>query len=219
MRATTSVSLSPVLAALGLAAVLAQPIAAQYGGMPTTSRQSLPWENSRFKVQYLSVEPGASVPPSGNQVMVYLTADADGRMAPDAILQPPGALQNRGRVRLNAIAVEIKDLTDARPAAGGTPPEALDAEYGVEVAPLVDNPRVLVTKQRYGALAYGGPLHSHAEDVILVYLRGGYTWPADGFWGASRVTRGDVSVIPAHTIHRIGNASTDPLEMLVIVPR
>ena len=111
-------------------------------------------------------------------------------------------------------------LKDAPPSTGAaTPPEALDEEYGVEVTTLIDNAQVLVTKHRYDPLTYAGPLHFHRDDVLVVYLRGGYTWPAAAFWGAARVRRGDVDVIPANTLHRLANAGGDPLELLVIVPK
>ena len=90
---------------------------------------------------------------------------------------------------------------------------------GVNVSTVIDNDRVLVLKQRYEPIAYGGPQHFHGEDVLLVYLRGGYTWPLADLWGASRVRRGEVDVIPANTLHRLGNAGGDPLELLVIVPK
>jgi quercetin dioxygenase-like cupin family protein len=110
-------------------------------------------------------------------------------------------------------------LKEARGTASGTPGEVLDAQYGVGVSPLTDNDRVLVVKQRYDPVAYGGPSHFHGEDVLVVYLRGGYTWPLADLWGPSRVRRGDVNVIPANTQHRLGNAGGDPLELLVIVPK
>lgn len=217
MRPRPPVSISPILAALALAALLADPIAAQYSRQGD-GRLQLPWENNRFRLTYASVEPGATLSAGGNQVLVHLTADADGRMPAEAVWQPAGAgaVPNRGRVRLQAIAIELKE---ARGPATGTPGEALDAHYGVGVSPLIDNDRVLVVKQRYDPLAYGGPLHFHGEDVLVVYLRGGYTWPLADLWGPSRVHRGDVNVIPANTPHRLGNAGGDPMELLVIVPK
>jgi quercetin dioxygenase-like cupin family protein len=209
MKPSAVISLSAMLAAV-------IPINAQYGSSAMSSGQVLPWENNRVRVQYMTVEPGASVQPLTNRVMVYLTADADGRMPADAILQAPAAIQNRSRVRVEAIAIELKE---APPAGGGTPAEAFESHYGIEVTPVIDDARVSVTKLRYDALAYGGPLHAHPEDVLVVYLRGGYTWPADGYGYASRVRRGDVTVVPAHTLHRLANAGSDPIEMLVIVPR
>jgi quercetin dioxygenase-like cupin family protein len=208
--------MAPLLAALALAALLAEPTRAQYG--PLTGGLTLPWENNRARVTELSVAPSASLPAGGNRVLVYLTADPDGKMPAEAVWQGAdgGALQNRGPARLDGISIELKD---APPASGPTPPEALDEEYGVEVTTLIDNPRVLVTKQRYDPLAYAGPLHFHRDDVLVVYLRGGYTWPASAFWGAARVRRGDVDVIPANTLHRLANAGSDPLELLVVIPR
>lgn len=217
MKPYSPVSVSPVLAALALAVLLADPIAAQYS-RHGQGRLQVPWENNRLRLTQISVAPGATLPAGGNQVLVYLTADPDGRMPAEAVWQPTGAgaVQNRGPARLEAIAIELKDT---RGAASGTPGEALDAQYGVDVSPLIDNERVLVMKHRYGPIAYGGPLHFHSEDVLVIYLRGGYTWPLADLWGASRVRRGEVDVIPANTLHRLGNAGGDPLELLVIVPR
>ena len=217
MKPRSTVSMSPVFAALALAALIADPISAQYG-RPGDSRLGVPWENSRFRLTRISVEPRATLPTPLTQVLVYLTADPDGRMPAEAVWQTAGAsaVSNRGPARLEAIAIELKD---ARGAASGTPGEALDEQYGVSVAPLIDNDRVLVVKQRYEPLAYGGPLHFHGEDVLVVYLRGGYTWPLADFWGASQVRRGEIDVIPANTPHRLGNAGGDPLELLVIVPK
>lgn len=217
MKPRSPVSMSPVFAALALAALLTDPIAAQYSRQGD-GRLQVPWENNRFRITQIAVAPGATLPAAGNQILVYLTADADGRMPAEAVWQSAGAgaIQNRGPVRLEAVAIELKD---ARSAASGTPGEALDAQYGVDVAPLIDNERVLVMKHRYGPIAYGGPLHFHGDDVLVVYLRGGYTWPLADLWGATRVRRGEVDVIPANTLHRLGNAGSDPLELLVIVPK
>ena len=218
MKSHATVSITPVcFAALALAALVADPLAAQYGRQGE-GRLGVPWENNRFRLTQISVEPGAPLPARGDQVLVYLTADPDGRMPAEAVWQSAGAsaVVNRGPARLEAIAIELKDT---RGAGGGTPGEALDGQYGVNVAPLLDNDRVLVVKQRYDPLAYGGPLHAHGDDVLVVYLRGGYTWPLADFWGATRVRRGEVDAIPANTLHRLGNAGGDPLELLVIVPK
>jgi quercetin dioxygenase-like cupin family protein len=218
MKTRSHVSTAPIVAAVALGALLIQPVGAQYSSRGGGFRD-LPWENSRIRLSRLSVEPGATLPAGGNQVLVYLTADADGRMPAEAVWQPAGGgpVQNRGRVRLEALAIELKDAPQAGP--GDALLEAVDASYGVKVSRLIDNPRVVVMKQRYDPIAYGGPLHFHDEDVLVVYLRGGYTWPTSGFWGVTPVRRGDVEVIPAHTLHRLGNGGSDPLELLVIVPR
>ena len=207
-----------LVAAVALAAFLAVPLRAQYG-RPQGSQQGMPWENDRIRLAQLSIEKGATLPAAGNQVLIYLTADQNGAVPAEAVWQAAGAgaIENRGPARLDALAIELKDVPGE--AAGGTPLEALDAQYGVDVTTLIDNSRVLVTKERYAPTSYGGPLHFHTQDVLIVYLRGGYTWPVNGFWGTSRVRRGDVDIIPANTLHRLGNAGSDPLELLVIVPR
>ena len=193
-------------------------VAAQPGRSPA-GPENVSWENSRIRLKQLSVEPGATLPTGGDQVMVYLTADADGRLPAAAVWQPAGSAgaQNRGSARLQAIAIELKD---APPGPGvGTPQVEPAADDRVAVTTLIDNPRVLVTKHSYGPITLDAPAHLHAEDVLVVYLRGGYTWPQTDFWGASRVRRGDVEVIPANTYHRLANAGSDPMELLVIVPR
>jgi len=217
MKVRLPVFMSPVLATLALAVLLADPIAANHA-RADDDRLQLPWENNRFRLTRIAVAPGATLPVAGDRILVYLTADADGRMPAEAVWQSAGAgaVQNRGPARLEAIAIELKD---ARSAAAGTPSEALDAPYGVDVTPLINNERVLVLKHRYEPIAYGGPLHFHGEDVLVIYLRGGYAWPLADLWGPSRVRRGEVDVIPANTPHRLGNAGGDPLELLVIVPK
>ena len=176
------------------------------------------WENDRVRLSRLSVEPGAALPSGGNRVLIHFTADADGRMPPLAVWQPGGSapVTNKGPGRLEAIAIELKDGAQR---SGGTPPESLDARYGVDVMPLVDNAQVLVARHRYAPGINGGPLHAHDQDIILVYLGAGYAWPADAFLWPTRFRRGDIEIIPARTFHRLANAGPDPLEMVVVVPR
>jgi mannose-6-phosphate isomerase-like protein (cupin superfamily) len=200
---------------LALAAIVTEPAGAQYG--PLTSGLNLPWENNRVRLSRLSVAPSQALPAAGNRVLVYLTAGPDGRMPAEAVWlgSDVGAVQNTGSQRLDGISIELKDAPLS--ADGATPPEAVDDKYGVKVTTLIDNPRVLVAKHRYEPLAYAAPLHFHGNDTFVVYLRGGYAWPSIDFWGAARVRRGDVDVIPANTPHRLANAGGDPLELLVIV--
>ena len=101
---------------------------AQYSGTGSGQRQRGPLENNRIRLTQLSVEPGATLPAGGNQVLVYLTADPDGRFPAEAVWQAAGAgaVQNRGPARLDAISIELKDVQGT---SSGTPPEALDAQY------------------------------------------------------------------------------------------
>jgi quercetin dioxygenase-like cupin family protein len=209
-----------ILAALGLIALFADPATAQYGRWDRTG-QPIPWENDRVRVSQIAIEPGSNMPAGtgAGRVLVYLTAGPDGAMAPEAVWQTgaEGDLPNRGRVRLEALAIDLKEAPSAP--SDGTPPETLPTTDDMEVSTLVDNPRVLVTRHRYAPNTSYGAEHFHGQDVLVVYLRGGYTWPIWGTWGASPVRRGEVDVIPANTFHALGNAGSDPLEFLLIVPR
>ena len=232
MRLRLSFLAASVLAGLVLSGSFEESVAAQYGRRANDALQ-LPWENDRFRLTRIAVEPGATLSDGADRVLVYLTAGPDGLMPPAAAVWQPagsGGLENRGGAPLEAIAIELKDVSTA--AAGGTPPEALSAargasyrhasygaSYRVAASRLIDNSRVLVMKHRYAPTTYVDPLHFHSEDLLVVYLRGGYTWPAGGRWGANRVQRGEVDVIPANTLHTLGNAGSDPLEFLVIIPR
>jgi quercetin dioxygenase-like cupin family protein len=179
------------------------------------------WENDWMRLSRISTEPGAGLAgSSADRVVVYLTADPEGRMPlAEAVWQPAGSgdLQNRGRARVEALAIELKEMPAGIPS--GTPPEVLPVSYRADVWTLIDNSRVLVTKHRYAPATYVDPLHFHAADILVVYLRGGYTWPAVASWGSYRVRRGEVDVVPANTFHTLGNAGADPLEFLVIMPR
>ena len=139
MKPRSPVSSSPIVATLALGALLTVPVMAQYSGTGSGQRQRGPLENNRIRLTQLSVEPGATLPAGGNQVLVYLTADPDGRFPAEAVWQAAGAgaVQNRGPARLDAISIELKDVQGT---SSGTPPEALDAQYGVEVTRLDRQP-------------------------------------------------------------------------------
>jgi hypothetical protein len=221
MRPPTLVVLSLLLAICAAGGMLEGRAGAQYAERSMASRYPREWENDLFRVQRIAIAPSAQVtaPPS-DSVLVFLTADLDGRMPPaEAIFQAGGAgtLENRGSVPFEAISIGLKDVPPAETA--GTPPEALPLADLVDVRTLVDNPRVVVLKSRYRSNAYSGPLHFHSKDVVVIYLRGGHTGPANGLWGSYRVARGDIDLVPAHTLHTFGNAGSDPLDVLVVVPK
>ena len=132
-----------------------------------------------------------------------------------------------------AIVIELKD---APATTGAVPPEATRSSEYAEVWPLVDNPRVLVTKLRYDQSTFVDPLHLHPNDTVVVYLNAGYSfkwgepravgpylqtlgWYDGAGWyaGAHRVLRADVDVVPGNTLHAFGNAGGDPLEFLAVV--
>jgi hypothetical protein len=216
--------------AAGLVALLASAGFSQYS---RHSGDRLPeqWESDQFRVRRIAVPAGAQVsdPGAADSVLVYLTADLDGRMPPvEAVWQPAGTrtLENRGRVRFDAIAIELKDVP--APAAAATPPEAVPSTDQIDIWRLIDNPRVLVTKLRYRPVTSVDPMHFHLRDTLVVYLKGGsiwqaveqsrdwYVWPFMRWAPTQQVARGDVDVVPANTFHSFGNAGGDPLEFLAI---
>jgi quercetin dioxygenase-like cupin family protein len=219
MKVRTAASWVSVLFVGGLN-VLQQPVAAQYQQMSRAKLYESGWENDRVRVSKVSVAPGAEMQTGADRVLVFLTADLQNRMpASEAIWQPGGTREeNRGALRSEAIVIEMKNAPPAD--IGTTPPEALPVTGMIDSHVLIDNPRVVVTKLRYSPNSYAGDAwHLHPQDAVIVYLRGGYTWVPGGSGDTYRVSRGDIDVLPANTIHTFGNAGGDPLEFLVIFPK
>lgn len=224
-----------ITAMLTLAALLASPFAPVTAQSSGTGSLQLIWENDRIRVDRISLAPGERLTAAsrGGSVIVFLTADLEGRMpAAEALWRDPGAVttENRGRARFEALIIDLK--SSVRRAPGTSPPEKVhgsriaqrsaygDTVSGMDARNLIDNEYISVTKQRYGpgSYAYFEPLHFHPQDAVVIILRGGAAWPATGRLGPDVVRRGDVRVVPANTIHRAGNAGSDPLELLLIIP-
>jgi hypothetical protein len=192
------------------------------------------WENGSMVVRRLSLEPGARFASDspGGSIIVFLTTELDGRMpSAEVAWRDPGptTMENRGGSRFEALIVDLRG--GAIPLRRVTPPEVVRASE--KVAPrvfsgaydptrgaqnLIVNDRISVTKERYGPSWSGDPLHFHPQDTVVIYLRGGYVWPAAPFHGPDRVRRGDVRVVPGNVLHLTGNAGSDPLEFLLIIP-
>lgn len=205
-------------------------VAAQSGG---TASQTI-WENDRMQVHRVTLAPGErlSRDSTGGSVIVFLTTDLDGRIPPaEAAWRDAGplTLENRGRARFEALVVDLKG--SAARSGGVTAPEVVrasgtgapsvsDGMYAstMRAQNLVLNDRISVTKERYGFPWSVDPLHFHPQDSVVIYLRGGYIWPATSFHGPDRVRRGDVRVLPGNVLHTTGNAGSDPLEFLLIIP-
>jgi mannose-6-phosphate isomerase-like protein (cupin superfamily) len=205
-------------------------VAAQSGG---TASQTI-WENDRMQVHRVTLAPGErlSGDSTGGSVIVFLTTDLDGRIpAAEAAWREAGpvTMENRGRARFEALVVDLKG--SATRSSGVTAPEVVRASG--TVAPsvsggmyastmlaqnIIQNDRISVTKERYGFPWSVDPLHFHPQDSVVIYLRGGYIWPTTSFYGPDRVRRGDVRVLPGNVFHRTGNAGSDPLEFLLIIP-
>jgi quercetin dioxygenase-like cupin family protein len=205
-------------------------IAAQPGG---TTWQVV-WENDRMQVHRVTLAPGETFSrdsPAGS-VIVFLTADLDGRIPlAEAAWQDPGpvTMENRGRARFEAFVVSLK--ASATRAGGVTAPEVVRASGSVapsvsagifaatvRAQNLIVNDRISVTKEYSGSPWPTDPLHFHPQDSVVIYLRGGYIWPTTSLHGPDRVQRGDVRVVPGNALHMTGNASSDPLEFLLIIP-
>jgi hypothetical protein len=117
MKARTFIGNALTCAALAFGVLLVEPARAQTDRPGPGGSGVLPWENSRVRLTRVSAEPGATLPAGGNQVLVYLTADPDGRMPAEAVWQASGTgdARNRGRVRLEALAIALKDLPPGAP--------------------------------------------------------------------------------------------------------
>jgi hypothetical protein len=205
-------------------------VAAQSGG---TASQTI-WENDRMQVQRVTLAPGErlSGDSTGGSIIVFLTTDLDGRIPQaEAAWRDPGpvTMENRGRGRFEALVVDLKG--SATRSGGVTAPEVVRASgtvapsvsggmYGTTMRAqnLILNDRISVTKERYGLSWSVDPLHFHPQDSVVIYLSGGYIWPTTSFYGPDRVRRGDVRVLPGNALHITGNAGSDPLEFLLIVP-
>jgi hypothetical protein len=193
------------------------------------------WENDRMVVRRVSLDPGArflSDSPGGS-IIVFLTTELDGRMPPAEVAwrdPGPATMENRGGTRFEALVVDLKG--GPIPSRRVTPPEVVRATE--TVAPrvfsgdydsmwraqnLIVNDRISVTKERYGSSLSVDPLHFHPQDAVVIYLRGGYVRPVVPFYGPDRVRRGDVRVVPGNVLHLTGNAGSDPLEFLLIIPQ
>jgi hypothetical protein len=230
MNRSSSAMARTLLVVAGLTVAVGTTLAAQYRGR-AGDRYPPEWESDQFRVRRIAVPAGAQVSDSdaSDSILVYLTADLDGRMPPaEAVWQPAGAraLENRSRARFDAIQIELKDVP--APAAAVTPPEAIPSTDQIDIWRLIDNQRVLVTKLRYRPVTSVDPMHFHLRDTLVVYLKGGYIWQAveqsrDWYvwpfmrWAPTqRVSRSDVDVVPANTFHSFGNAGGDPLEFLAV---
>jgi hypothetical protein len=203
------------------------------------------WENDDLRVARVILAPGEHVTaesPAGS-VIVYLTANVDGRMpSADAVWQAAGPIQleNRGRARFEALVIQFKRTVPASSPAAATSPSyatggmtrstlAWPGYYGygnwmdygyrepVRTETLVDTAGVKVTKVRQPASMYLEPAGIDANDRVVVYLRGGYAWPsAPAYYGAMRVHRGDVRVLDANAPYSLSNAGSDPSEYILI---
>jgi hypothetical protein len=218
------------LAGLVVGPPLLATVAAQSGAAASHSV----WESDRMRVQWVSLAPGdrLSRESTDGSVIVFLTTDLDGRMpAAEAAWQDPGpvTMENRGRARFEALVVDLKGSAprsgrmtppEVVRASGPVGPSAFAGTYGtlMQAQNLIWNDRVSVTKERYASTWSADPMHFHPQDAVVIYLRAGYIWPTTSFYGPEYVRRGDVRIVPGNVLHTTGNAGSDPLEFLLIIP-
>ena len=205
-------------------------------------RYQVEWENDALRVVRVILEPGqhATAESSSGAVMVFLTADLNGRMpASEAAWQEPGPieLENHGPARFEAIIIQFKQSVlqgaptpavqraySARSGATAGPIHAIEWRmYGSEPVKsqmLIDRPRLTVTKERYPVTTFLDPVRADPNDTVVVYLRGSYVWSAEPWYPAAvRVHRGDVRVLPANALYTLSNAGGDPSEFIVVARR
>ena len=202
------------------------------------------WDNDDLKVARVVLAPSQHVTAEspGGSVIVYLTANLDGRMpATDAVWQDAGPIEmeNRGPARFEALVIQFKRAAAAAaPSAttppayssrGMTPPMMAWSGYGygawmdyayrqpVKSETLVDTGGVKVTKVRQPVSMYLEPATIEPNDRIVVYLRGGSAWSSAGSYaGAIPVHRGDVRVLTANAPCTLSNPGSDPSEFIVV---
>jgi hypothetical protein len=132
-------------------------------------------------------------------------------------------------VRASGIAEELWDRGSSRDggvtapevarASGAVAPELLDGfDAAIQAQNLIVNDRISVTKERHGVSRPVDRQHFHAQDAVVIHLRGGYVWPGIAFSAPDRVRRGDIRIVPGNVLHTNGSAGSDPLEFLLIIP-
>jgi quercetin dioxygenase-like cupin family protein len=195
------------------------------------------FEDDQVRVLRVSLRPGeqTAVEDHPDAVLIYLTADLDGRV-PDEVAtwRPMGTygLQNRARTSFEALLVELIAPASGTPAS--IEPEAMPVTYSFASASseypfyepdahrasaLVENARVAVSWHRLVPLVQTESDHFHLRDTVLVYLRGGEMNGSTGQLGVHRARRGEFHVMPPNVLHALGNVGNDPIEFVMIAPK
>ncbi len=222
------------IALLGAALSVQAPVSS---AVTASSVHRVEFEDDQIRVLRLLVpggDKGATVEHL-DAVLIFLTRDLQGRMpVAEASWLPAGtlALDNPGPGRFEALLVELKGNPSQFDT--GLPPEATPtayygrrnrssadgvAPYEIRDVRILDNPSVIVTKQRFGPTARVDLYHFHARDNLFVYLSHGEVAGATARWGRHRVERGQVDVLPPNVLHVFSNMGSDPIEFLTVHPR
>lgn len=220
-----------------VASMLASGNVAVDSGTNSSSQYRVEFEDDQVRVLRVSLRAGeqTAVEDHPDAVLIYLTADLDGRV-PDAVAtwRPMGTygLQNRARTSFEALLVELTAPASGAPAS--IEPEAMPATYSfASFSPeypfyepdahransLVENARVAVTWHRLVPLVQTESDHFHLRDTVFIYLRGGEMNGSTGQLGVHRARRGEFHVLPSHVLHALGNVGNDPIEFVMIAPK
>ena len=185
------------------------------------------FQDDQVRVLRLTLGPHESgaVREHPNGVLVFLTADLQGHMPPAEVQwQPAGPRQpeeNVTNTSFEAILVEFLQLP-----AGQSPTLTILSEWSGPLYPvdrpkitsLIDNEWVSVRKERFPGTTRDDNIVVFPADTVFVYLNGG-DLAGTSTGGAIRARRGEVDVLPAHTLHRVENLGFDPVELIIIQPK
>jgi hypothetical protein len=198
------------------------------------------FEDAWVRVLRISVGPEekTAVQEHPDGVLVFLTADLEGRIPPaEALWQPAGsrAIENRAKTRFEALLVEFKvapsdppapmvpelasagELTDVHAYSSYVDAYSPDYDRGFHrVAALIDNMRATVSRHRLAPLLRTERSHFHPREAVLVYLSGGELSGSTALYGSRRARRGDFDVLPANMFHTLRNTGNDPVEFLIV---
>jgi hypothetical protein len=232
---------------LALVPMLALPISVSpqnAARSPSVQPYHVEVETDDVRVGRVVLAPGdrVTVESPGGSVIVYMTANLDGRMPPaEAAWQPAGSIdmENRGRARFEALVIQFKRTVPASTPSAAPPPArtmspfalaSRDYGYGPwmdyayerpKSETLVDTAGITVTKVRQPPPTYVEPASIDANDRVVVFLRQGYVWPSltSYSYDALAVHRGEVRVLAGNEPYTFSNAGFDPNEFLVVARR
>ena len=220
--------LIPFVGLMVLGGVVVTPSFAQAPVAVDSSHYRVEFEDEHVRVLRVRLEPGREVMAHDHPdaVLVYFTADLQGRMPPvEAEWQAASVHEpeNAARTWFEAVLVELKQAAPQEPGPLAVAHDADPYGMGTRVTRLFDNARVTVSKYRLAPMARGELRPDHLNEAVVVYLRGGYMVSAIGRFGPYRdysdrrkVRRGQVEVLPANTPYGLASMGNDPIEFVEI---
>ncbi len=211
-----------VIASFMLWAALGQTPSPQNPVTTAPDQPGVMFEDDQIRVLRVKLGPQETVSAGTHpdQVLIYLTADLEGRMpAAEALFEPAGSQsrQNASGMIVEAILVQFKTPPD--PDVPFVPEfRSGEPDGDVTATSLIDNPIVNVMKCRMMPVVSTEPAHIHPRDTVVVYLTGGQIagTTAGGSMYGRPAKRGEVDVLPPYAEHSLGNLGNDPIEFLVM---